>query len=111
MLRQSGLIRGYLCVKVADLKEEVMSHNEEVLQTLLDLSGKTEALRLAFVSLFASLPNAQKTAFLSTYKKQIESWGEVSLATTNPDIWMRTVEIHANRLTTLLEKLNQSPDS
>jgi hypothetical protein len=74
------------------------------LNTMLDLSGRTEALRLAFVVLIKMQPIEFQRQFVASYQNEVIAWRELASSTPNPDNWIDSFESHANRLAQLIEK-------
>ena len=76
--------------------------DQENLKISLDISGRLEALLLAFVVFEKMQPAEFQRQFISAYQNEVIAWRELASATPNPDIWIERVEEHAARLVQLM---------
>ena len=78
--------------------------DQKHLKASLDLSGRSEALRLAFVVLVKMQPKRFQQQFIAAYEREATAWRELAMATANPDAWIDSFESHANRLVRLMKE-------
>lgn len=77
---------------------------KDVGAALLDMHAELFALKVAFVTLAKTQTDDTKARFMNAYPLNLQTMGELALATTHPDTWIALIEQHGARLRELIER-------